>query len=219
MRVKKLTLVLLCYLVVCSCSNATDVRLEVPLVKQAEGRLCGPAAIEMVYRYWGNSTQDQYAIAGEIAKEFSTEKRFNGGEFLNTNDPADYPGTPVYIMRRYLESRADTDKYSLKSLPGEAVVLNQKFDRAFSWIKQHLDNGVPVIVHQYWSSPSSTGHYRVVTGYNDALQRVFLNDAKAGAIEQSYDEFKKKGAVDGKWLPYYSLAFNPRGKNPGAHNK
>lgn len=194
--------------VLCSCSSASGVQLNVPLVQQAEGRLCGPAAIEMVFRFWGEVSYDQYEIATQIAKEFSSEKRFKNNAYAHSGQPGDYPGTPVYIMRKYLETRGTSEKYSLKELPSQADVLEQKYQKAFTWIKNHLDRGVPVIIHQYWASTSSTGHYRVVTGYDEHKKLVYLNDAKAGKIEQTYEEFKKKGAFRGKWMPYYSIAFN-----------
>jgi len=193
--------------VLCSCSSASDVQLDVPLVQQSEGRLCGPAAIEMVFRFWGEEDHDQYDIAKQIATEFSSEKRFRNNSYAFSGQPDDYPGTPVYILRKYLETRGTSEKYSLKELPSQADVLEQKYQNAFTWIKDHLDRGVPVIIHQYWASTSSTGHYRVVTGYDDRRKIVYLNDAKVGRIEQTYDEFKKKGAFAGEWMPYYSVAF------------
>ena len=47
----------------CSCSSASAVQLNVPFVQQSEGRLCGPAAIEMVFRFWGEEGYDQYDVA------------------------------------------------------------------------------------------------------------------------------------------------------------
>ena len=192
----------------CNCSSASGVQLNVPLVQQSEGRLCGPAAIEMVFRFWGEEGYDQYDIARQIATEFSSEDRFKNNAYAHSGHPDDYPGTPVYILRKYLETKGTSDKYSLKELPSQVDVLEQKYQKAFAWIKNHLDQGVPVIIHQYWASTSSTGHYRVVTGYDDHKKLVYLNDAKVGKIEQTYDEFKKKGAFAGKWMPYYSIAFN-----------
>ena len=182
--------------------------LDVPLVRQTEGRLCGPASIEMVYRYWGEKSTDQFAIASEIASEYSTEKRFLDSDYVANRNPDDYPGTPAYIMRKFLTARAATEKYSLKKLPANSGDLDRKFDKAFAWIKNQIDSGIPVITHQYWKSNNSTGHYRVVTGYDDSKRIVYLNDAKLGKIVQSYSEFKKKGAYKGKWMPYYSIAFN-----------
>ena len=61
---------------------------------------------------------------------------------------------------------------------------------------------------QLWKSVKSTGHYRVITGYDESKRVVYLNDAKFGKITQTFSEFKKKGAYPGKWMPYYSIAFN-----------
>ena len=191
-----------------SSQNASSVRLNVPLIKQPKGALCGPASIEMVFRFWGEKRFDQYAIAQQIAQEYASEKRFRNSNFLPEADPETYPGTPAYIMKRYLNRWSSSPKYSLKELPSNSAILNQEFTQAFNWIKKHLNNGVPVIIHQYWGSTNSTGHYRVITGYNDNQKTVYLNDPKKGKIVQSYQEFKRKGAFKGRWLPYYSIAFN-----------
>ncbi len=69
---KRLSWVLILVFVATS-GAATPVRLDIPLVRQPEGRLCGPAGIEMVFRFWGDSQRDQYAIAREIAATFAGE--------------------------------------------------------------------------------------------------------------------------------------------------
>ncbi len=183
-------------------------RLDVPHVKQSVGRLCGPASIEMVFTFWGDDRFDQYEIARQIATEFSNEKRFINCDYLENLNPNSYPGTPAYIMRRYLNNRAHSEKYSLKELPSNASLLDREFSKVLGWIKKYLDNGVPIIIHQYWKSKKSTGHYRVVTGYDDEKKLIYLNDPKIGKITQSYLDFKNKGAVKGRWMPYYSIAFN-----------
>ena len=193
-----------------SVANETPKILEVPLTQQAKGPMCGPASIEMVLKFWGDYRYNQYDIAEQIGKQFAEEKRFKNSNFLKHGQAifTDYPGTPAYIMVRYLRNWASTKKFSLKSLPQDQSILDQKFSEVLSWLKNHINKGIPIIVHQYWKGNKSTGHYRVVTGYDDDKKIVYLNDPKAGQVTQTYSEFKRKGAVKGKWLPYYSIAFN-----------
>lgn len=122
-RIVKPFLAVLMSTVLCSCSSASGVQLSVPLVQQAEGRLCGPAAVEMVFRYWREQSFDQYDIARQIATEFSSEKRFKNNAYAQSGQPGDYPGTPVYILRKYLEARGTSEKYSLRELPSRDDVL------------------------------------------------------------------------------------------------
>ncbi len=111
---KKFLLITLKILLAVSPAYSGSIQLYVPIIKQSEGRLCGPASIEMIYKYWGDKRSDQYDIAKQIANEYSTEKRFLNSSFLIGNNPKDFPGTPAYLMKRFLSSRATTEKYSLK---------------------------------------------------------------------------------------------------------
>ncbi|MCP4352799.1 MAG: hypothetical protein GY795_45695 [Desulfobacterales bacterium] len=201
----------LTFIAVCTIVSVSEGdRLNVPLVKQSKGRLCAPASIEMVFRFWGEERYDQYAIARQIAREYSNEKRFKFSSYVvnGMSSPKDYPGTPAYILRRFLNSRATSEKFSLKNLPSDPSTLEMEFTNVLNWTKGFIDEGIPVIVHQYWKSKKSTGHYRVVTGYNEEKEKIYLNDPKVGKITQTYNEYKLKGLFKGKWMPFYSIVFN-----------
>lgn len=71
-----------------------------------------------------------------------------------------------------------------------------------------------MIVHQYWDQPGSRGHYRVVTGYDDANSKVDMVDPRTGEITQSYPDFLAKWNVDEPWMAYNSLAFNTSTRKP-----
>jgi hypothetical protein len=131
------------------------VYLNVPTVKQGHA-LCGPATIEMIFRYWGITKYDQYDIAYNILL-------FN-------------PEAKRVIKSGILE----TDTIEWKRYPGTGT---------------------------------STGHYRIVTGYDEYRKEVYLNDANPGKkITQSYDEFFALWNVDEPWLHYNAIAFNISGK-------
>ncbi len=55
-------------------SIQASVKLDVPLVKQGKN-LCGPATIEMLFRYWGVDDYDQYDIAYNLLRQFSESGR------------------------------------------------------------------------------------------------------------------------------------------------
>lgn len=60
-------------------------------------------------------------------------------------------------------------------------------------VKLYLSEGYPVIVHQTFSLNESTGHNRVVIGYNDKKGVFIINDpSRLGPnYEISYSDFKK----------------------------
>ena len=190
------------------------VRLNVPFVRQNLGPVCGPASLEMVFRYWGENRYDQYEIARRIVLKFSDVDRYRAfalqvrsGRSLNWRE---YPGTGTSAMREFLEGLAPTQNKRIRRVPAEPAAAARVRSEFFENLKNNLRDGVPVIVHQNWSEQSTSGHYRVVTGYDESRRIVFLNDARVGPIEQDYARFFRLWNVAEAWLPYNSIAFNVR---------
>ena len=186
------------------------VKLNVPTVKQGKA-LCGPATIEMVFRYWGVYSYDQYDIAYNILYFNPDAKRVKKSGILETAkiDWDLYPGTGTSTMREFLKQFSTTENHKYKQLSKDADEAERQKTKIWRRVRQHLSDGIPVIVHQYWGAKGSRGHYRVVTGYNDYRQQVYLNDANPGKkITQSYDEFFSKWNVEEPWLHYNAIAFN-----------
>ena len=75
------------------------VRLRVPLVRQKK-MLCGPATIEMVFKYWRVRKHDQFDIAKNILLEYPTLKRVVKSGILNDKEInfKKYPGTGTSTM-------------------------------------------------------------------------------------------------------------------------
>ncbi|MBU42426.1 MAG: hypothetical protein CMN76_04345 [Spirochaetaceae bacterium] len=194
------------------------VLLDVPLVRQPRAKLCGPAAIEMVFRYWGEKRFDQYDIARAMAVMFHSESgRFKDSAIVqelrehSQNGFVDwkkYPGTGTYNMREFLKQFAPTVNPRIKRLPEEEADAAKVRDRFFLEMKGHLDSGSPVIVHQWYDERFRSQHYRVVTGYDDLRRILFLNDPAEGRIEMSYEQFLKLWNVDENWLSYNNIVFN-----------
>ncbi|WP_281423926.1 C39 family peptidase [Oceanobacter mangrovi] len=182
------------------------VQLNVPVVKQGES-LCGPATIEMLFRYWGVNEYNQYDIADSILVQFSNSRRYIDSGILKTNpiDWSRYPGTGTINMRGFLERFGETKNIMLEYGPVSAEQKN----KMFYVVKKYLSDGIPVIVHQYWRMPTSRGHYRVVTGYDEDKKIVYLNDANPGRkITQTYEEFMQLWNFDQRWLHYNAIIFN-----------
>ena len=186
------------------------VKLNVPTVKQGKA-LCGPATIEMVFRYWGINEYNQYDIAYNILTFNPEAKRVQKSGILETSRISweRYPGTGTSTMREFLKQFSSTKNHKYKKLSNDPVKAEKQKAKIWKLVQQYLNDGIPVIVHQYWKGVNSTGHYRVVTGYDNYRKQVFLNDANPGKkITQSYDEFFKKWNVNEPWLHYNAIAFN-----------
>ncbi len=209
---KKIFLVLVLFLFAAPSGAAIKkrVQLNVPTVEQGKA-LCGPATIEMLFRFWGIDEYDQYEIAESILKQFPDSKRYKKSGILNTRpiDWGKYPGTGTINMREFLKRFAKTGNFMLEH---ESALKREKTKRRtelFGRIKKYVSEGVPVVVHQYWKQPRSRGHYRIVTGYDEYKRLVYLNDADGGKkLTQTYDEFLALWNVDRRWLHYNAIVFN-----------
>lgn len=186
------------------------VYLDVPIVRQS-GLLCGPATIEMLFRYWGIDQYSQYDIASSMLKQFPDSIRYQKSGIYNTF-PVNwkrYPGTATANMYDFLKRFANTHQFLLEEEADLAAERIKNREQIFSLLKWYVSNGIPVIVHQNWKLQQAGGHYRIVTGYDAAAGMVYLNDPDGGRrIVQSYETFLRLWNVDQKWLHYNAIAFN-----------
>lgn len=191
-------------------SIPASVKLDVPLVKQGKN-LCGPATIEMLFRYWGVDEYDQYDIAYNLLLQFAESGRVKRSGILQT-DPIDwslYPGTGTINMREFLKRFAKTENPKLKQIPSDHYLAERERESRFLQLKEYLARGVPVIVHQYWGEVGSKGHYRIAIGYDEEKREVYLNDSTHGTMAtQSYERFLELWNVDETWLHYNAIVFD-----------
>ena len=97
----------------------------------------------------------------------------------NEFDPKKYPGTGTRMMREFLKKYSDTNNLSMESLPKDHIIKRKAF---FNKVLQSIKKKSPVIVHQYWNTKGSRGHYRLVVGYNHDKEIVHLVDPRTGEI-------------------------------------
>ncbi|KZN65008.1 C39 family peptidase [Pseudoalteromonas luteoviolacea] len=186
--------------------------LNVPLVSQGE-KLCGPATIEMLFKYWGIKQYNQYDIAESILHQYEDAPVFVESGILN-NFPRNwtsYPGVKITYLEGFLERFGKVASISARNpyLNG----LDEKRAQLFNHVKAYIANGIPVIVFQYWELPRSQSHYRVVVGFDEAKRLMYLNDAKgAKRVVQTYEEFLNLWNVEHPRLRYYAVAFNTERK-------
>lgn len=194
--------------------NSQKIVLNVPLVEQGK-KLCGPATIEMIFKYWGIKDYTQYDIAESILNQYGDMPVFIRSGVLN-NYPrnwADYPGTKVTYLKGFLQRFGKTRSITVDKSQDLAESIDEKRAQLFNHIKAYIASGIPVIVFQYWELPKSQSHYRVVVGYDEAKRLVYLNDAKgARRVVQTYEEFLNLWNVEHPRLRYYAVAFNTERK-------
>ncbi|KZN49165.1 C39 family peptidase [Pseudoalteromonas luteoviolacea] len=205
-------LISLCF--VAEAKNSQKIVLNVPLVEQGK-KLCGPATIEMIFKYWGIKDYTQYDIAESILNQYGDMPVFIRSGVLN-NYPrnwADYPGTKVTYLQGFLQRFGKTRSITVDKSQDLAENIDEKRAQLFNHIKAYIASGIPVIVFQYWELPKSQSHYRVVVGYDEAKRLVYLNDAKgAKRVVQTYEEFLNLWNVEHPRLRYYAVAFNTERK-------
>jgi hypothetical protein len=137
--------------------------LPVPFDYQEKDYYCGPAALQMVFNYYGeNISQSEIACVarsiGDPQDTTYTDELTRAGQFSNLSTS----------MGNELDS--NITGYSLRQLGYAAF---EGFSD-LTTLKNFLDQGKPLILLMWYSSAHMYGHYRVATGYNDTC--VFLND-------------------------------------------
>jgi len=161
-------------LFLCSVLLAADkpgVWLDVPFVKQ-EKNACGAASIAMVMQYWLN-------------------QGINTGAAPN---PAE--------IQRQLYSKEGGGIYSsdLEHYFQEHGFRTFAFQGTWDDLKQHLEQGRPLIVALKPSHGSSDLHYVVVAGLGGQQAFVLVNDpAERKLLKQDWPGFEKQWSAVGKW--------------------
>lgn len=114
---------------------------------------CGPSSCELYLRFFG--------LAGD-AVEIARQIKFPDG------------GTPVYRMRRYLES---------------AGLHARRVEADLPTLKRLIDAGVPVIMEEEYSS---SNHVAVAMGYDDRREILEVQDPMSHEVRETpYEELDK----------------------------
>lgn len=140
---------------------------DVPSHDQINGLSCGPAALEMLYDFWGEDI-DQMAIIDVVrtssigtytwdmvrAGYFSHVSRAQGRFFPKHAPRAGYPERPLgYVSFDHAsESLWWTD------------------------LKRLIAQDIPVVLLMKYAPDDDTGHYRVMVGYDEEKELVYFMD-------------------------------------------
>jgi len=147
--------------------------LDVPYVKQTEDG-CGSAAIAMLLQYWGAHGT---AVAGERADAAIIQKK-------------------LYSRKARGIFASDMERYFRESGFREFAIRG-----AWSDLRQHLQQGRPLIVSTQPLSAKAPLHYVVVTGMDWQREAVFLNDpARGKLLRVERGEFEREWQAGGNWM-------------------
>jgi predicted double-glycine peptidase len=154
-------------------AKSSGVWLEVPYVKQSEDG-CGAAAMAMLLQYWsahGTPIAAGRADAEAIQKQLYSRKA--RGIFASD-------------MQRYLRDSG----FREFAIRGE-----------WSDLRQHLEQGRPLIISIQPGSAKVPLHYVVVTGMDWEREAVFVNDPARGKLLRiERQEFEKEWQAARNWM-------------------
>lgn len=141
--------------------NKDECYIEVPFHYQDNVYYCGPAAIEMVFAFYGEDIpQSEIADVARTAPyvTYMDEMR-RAGHFSNfsTSSGDEMPD--------------NITGYSLRKLGYGAF---EQWGLTISQLKSLMDDGYPIIVLMWFTPAKVYGHYRVVVGYNET--HIILHD-------------------------------------------
>lgn len=165
----------------------------VPYHPQTTDYWCGPAALEMVFDYWGPDIS-QSEIAG-VANSDPAVGCYNGdivraAQFSLLSTSIQDAGLSGYTGRD-LGYMAATARWSDPSLVGNR----------YSDLKDLISSDYPVLVLTWYDASHSSGHFRVVKGYNDNTGVFVVHDPwYAGPGPWGADfNFNQSYLVDDLW--------------------
>jgi hypothetical protein len=166
---------------------ASEVHFDVPFYYQEKDYYCGPAALQMVFNYYGeNVSQSEIAcVARSIGDPFYvtyTDELRRAGHFSNmsTSMGGELP--------------ENITGYGLRSL-GYAAFESHGMN--LTEFEETLGRSGPLILVMWYSSAHVSTHYRVATGYNET--HVFLHDP--------WDNVTWSGKYGGPNIPFNNTEF------------
>ena len=142
---------------------------DVPYHVQETSYWCGPASLEMVFDYFGpDITQSEIAgVANAVSPNgcYNSEL-FRGAQFSSNSTSIQDPLLHGYTARGIGYGSAYAKWENGSSL----------YDSRYTDLKSLVSQDYPVLILTYYDTPPSTGHFRVVKGYNDTLDEFIVHD-------------------------------------------
>jgi ABC-type bacteriocin/lantibiotic exporter with double-glycine peptidase domain len=153
--------------------STSGIWLDVPFIKQSvEG--CGSASIAMLLRYWsahGVQVSSERADAAKIQRQ-------------------------LYSRKAHGIFASDMERYVRESGFREFTVRGEWID-----LRQHLEQGRPLVISIQPNGSKGPLHYVVVTGIDWQREAVFINDPARGKLLRiERQDFEKEWSAGGNWM-------------------
>lgn len=153
--------------------SAPGIWLDVPYVKQTEDG-CGSASIAMLLQYW---SAHGAAVAADRADARAIQRK-------------------LYSRKARGIFASDMERYFQESGFREFAVRG-----AWSDLREHLEQGRPLIISMQPGSVKAPRHYVVVTGMDWQREAVFVNDpARGKLLRVERQEFEKEWQAASNWM-------------------
>ncbi|TVM00599.1 MAG: hypothetical protein CV087_13450 [Candidatus Brocadia sp. WS118] len=140
---------------------------DVPCHKQITALSCGPAALEILYDFWGEDI-DQKAIA-DVARSSTV------GTYTWDMVRAAYFSHLSSAQGRFFPKNVPRDGYPERPL---GYVSFDYSSETFWWpiLKGLIARDIPVLLLMKYAPDDDTGHYRVIVGYDEEKGVVYFVD-------------------------------------------
>lgn len=153
--------------------RSAGIWLDVPYVKQTEDG-CGSASIAMLLQYWGAHGTP---VAPDRADALIIQKK-------------------LYSRKAHGIFASDMERYLREVGFREFAVRGQWSD-----LREHLQQGRPLIITIQPGSAKAPLHYVVVTGMDWQREAVFVNDpARGKLLRMERAEFEKEWQAVSNWM-------------------
>jgi Peptidase_C39 like family len=179
---------------------------------QLNALACGPAALEIVFDYFGPDI-DQKEI-------FNVARTSSMGTWTSDIERAGHFSYLSCAQGRFFPSLGPDSGFQERRL-GYASFSYSSGRCWLDELKELVDDDIPVIVLMKYTPTGGGGHYRVVIGYDDSQQLVYFSDPwgrdtnhltnRTGLICWSYADFEKGWNYTeyGSNSPYFGVAIMP----------
>jgi hypothetical protein len=173
---------------------------SVPHYYQGTSYHCGPAALEMVFDYWGvhvNQTDIGYVANTLSAHGTWTDDLRRAAHFSQTSTAALDPSLSGYDERWNGYAAAENRwSYPNTSDPDHVDRYND--------LRELVSTDYPVLLLTWYDNSHNSGHFRVVKGYDDNTSIFIVHDPWYTGIYQGPDiHFNQTFLVDNLWTKFY----------------
>lgn len=151
----------------------------VPHHSQSKWYYCGPGSLEMVFDFYGPDISQT-----EIADAARTDVAYAG---TYTDDMRRAAHFSDLSTSQGNEMAGSVTGYTARGLGYAAFEAG--FSGGISDLKPLIDAGYPIIVLQWEHLTEDYGHFRVVTGYDDATSTIYVEDPNPNPSSYSYTDF------------------------------